>query len=294
MIFKASARARAERTTDDRVMTDTRHPRSSRASASVGRVAALAARRQSISPRRGTRRAMLTMSVAATTTTTTTTTTIAKASPARGLAARSTAATTTTTGLGLGRRRRSSDAARRRRRGVARRVGVVVLAASSKGDDRPVVIIDNYDSFTYNLSQVRARASSRRARARESRSPSVRPPLSDRSNERTNERGSPPRRPSPSHLLLLAAVPRRPRVRARRVQERREDRRGDRGDEPQGRDGVPGAGTARGQRHLARGVRKIRCDDELRLFPIHTTRFARRASFLTMARWAGCARRRTF
>mmetsp|Transcript_4432 Transcript_4432/g.15672 ORF Transcript_4432/g.15672 Transcript_4432/m.15672 type:complete len:257 (-) Transcript_4432:7-777(-) len=54
------------------------------------------------------------------------------------------------------------------------------------------------------------------------------------------------------------AVPRRPRVRARRVQERREDRRGDRGDEPQGRDGVPGAGTARGQRHLARGVRKIR------------------------------------
>jgi len=288
LIFKASARARAERTTDDRVMTDTRHPRSSRASASVGRVAALAARRQSISPRRGTRRAMLTMSVAATTTTT-----IAKASPARGLAARSTAATTTTTGLGLGRRRRSSDAARRRRRGVARRVGVVVLAAASKGDDRPVVIIDNYDSFTYNLSQVRARASSRRARARESRSPSVRPPLSDRSNERTNERGSPPRRPSPSHLLL-AAVPRRPRVRARRVQERREDRRGDRGDEPQGRDGVPGAGTARGQRHLARGVRKIRCDDELRLFPIHTTRFARRASFLKMARWAGCARRRTF
>eukprot|EP00982_Pelagococcus_subviridis_P017789 31565-Pelagococcus_subviridis.AAC.13 len=155
-------------------MTDTRHPRSSRASASVGRVAALAARRQSISPRRGTRRAMLTMSVAATTTTT-----IAKASPARGLAARSTAATTTTGGLGLGRRRRSSDAARRRRRGVARRVGVVVLAAASKGDDRPVLHVQP-------VAGARARVVATGSRARIAIP--VRPSSFIRSIERTNER----------------------------------------------------------------------------------------------------------
>ena len=38
------------------------------------------------------------------------------------------------------------------RKGAAARGALVVLAAGK--DDRPVVIIDNYDSFTYNLSQV--------------------------------------------------------------------------------------------------------------------------------------------
>ena len=38
------------------------------------------------------------------------------------------------------------------RRGAAARGAFVALAAAK--DERPVVIIDNYDSFTYNLSQV--------------------------------------------------------------------------------------------------------------------------------------------
>ena len=39
-----------------------------------------------------------------------------------------------------------------------RRAAVFCAASLVKDDGRPVVIIDNYDSFTYNLSQVRARA----------------------------------------------------------------------------------------------------------------------------------------
>ena len=34
-------------------------------------------------------------------------------------------------------------------------------AAAAAATDRPVVLIDNYDSFTYNLSQVRSRRTSR-------------------------------------------------------------------------------------------------------------------------------------
>ena len=38
------------------------------------------------------------------------------------------------------------------------RAAVFCAASLVKDDGRPVIIIDNYDSFTYNLSQVRARA----------------------------------------------------------------------------------------------------------------------------------------
>jgi hypothetical protein len=127
-------------------------------------------------------------------------------------------------------------------------------AAAAAATDRPVVLIDNYDSFTYNLSQVReipediARLSrtpearlgtlhhpsrGSKARTRTERDTTVFHALHKKRFSTTFRRRAtnaaddvnhiPHTRFPSSHLPRTLLVPRRPRVRPRRGEERRSD-----------------------------------------------------------------------
>ena len=137
-----------------------------------------------------------------------------------------------------------------RRRATARRS---VDAHAAKG---PVVVIDNYDSFTYNLCQVRARATAATAAAGGERSASLAQSsviLATLSHFAITRRS--PRRAK--HLTTKRTtqtttkqqnqnkVPGRPRRRLCRVQERREELRRDPRDEPRRRARVARARCAR-------------------------------------------------
>jgi hypothetical protein len=49
----------------------------------------------------------------------------------------------------------NNGGAAKKSKGKGRGLALVTRASLVKDDGRPVIIIDNYDSFTYNLSQVR-------------------------------------------------------------------------------------------------------------------------------------------
>ena len=113
----------------------------------------------------------------------------------------------------------NGGAAKNSRKG--RGLALVARASLVKDDGRPVIIIDNYDSFTYNLSQVRIIHASGTPPRRSHRPAHV--PSTPSYPNPTSLYPLPDRPIAPS-LSSMCTVPRRPRSGPRGVQERREDR----------------------------------------------------------------------
>ena len=115
----------------------------------------------------------------------------------------------------------NNGGAAKKSKGKGRGLALVTRASLVKDDGRPVIIIDNYDSFTYNLSQVCIIHASGTPPPRSHRPAHV--PSTPSYPNPTSLYPLPDRPIAPS-LSSMCTVPRRPRSGPRGVQERREDR----------------------------------------------------------------------